>query len=213
MVVVRNFDYFTSCLPAPQKGPDVGIGISGIASVYGNGKALGLTNGTAKYGLEGSSSLSVASGQFGKPLGTPNITSETPGGTVGVVTKTQLGSDLTNSGLIADMSTASAVTVNALRIAFATQKAYEKDARGGTRYVEMIKSHFGVTSPDARQQRPEYLGGNRVPIQVNQVVQSSGEIGSTPLGNTGAYRDWETDRKSTRLNSSHSAKSRMPSSA
>lgn len=63
---------------------------------------------------------------------------------------------------------------------------YEKDARGGSRYIEIIKAHFGVTSPDSRQQRPEYLGGNRVPINVNQVIQQSGTA-ATPMGDTAAY--------------------------
>lgn len=66
-----------------------------------------------------------------------------------------------------------AATINQLRLAFQIQKLYERDARGGTRYIEILKSHFGVTSPDARLQRPEYLGGNRIPININQVVQSS----------------------------------------
>ena len=68
---------------------------------------------------------------------------------------------------------AAAATINQLRMAFQIQKLYEKDARGGSRYIEILKSHFGVTSPDARLQRPEYLGGNRVPININQVVQQS----------------------------------------
>ena len=73
-------------------------------------------------------------------------------------------------------------------MAFQIQKLYERDARGGTRYIEVLKSHFGVTSPDARLQRPEYLGGSRIPININQVIQNSATIdGSTPLGDTAAY--------------------------
>lgn len=76
-----------------------------------------------------------------------------------------------------------ASTINQLRMAFQIQKLYEKDARGGTRYIEILKSHFGVTSPDARLQRPEYLGGNRIPININQIVQQSAtQEGSTPQG-------------------------------
>lgn len=82
----------------------------------------------------------------------------------------------------------SSATINQLRMAFQIQKLYERDARGGTRYIEILKSHFGVTSPDARLQRPEYLGGNRIPITINQVVQNSGTMsGETPQGTTTAY--------------------------
>lgn len=83
---------------------------------------------------------------------------------------------------------AAAATINQLRMAFQIQKLYERDARGGTRYIEILKSHFGVTSPDARLQRPEYLGGNRIPININQVVQSSATASEgTPLGDTAAF--------------------------
>ena len=76
-----------------------------------------------------------------------------------------------------------ATSINQLRMAFQLQKLYEKDARGGTRYTEMIRSHFGVTSPDARLQRPEYLGGKRIPININQVIQSSSSTDNSPQGN------------------------------
>ena len=93
----------------------------------------------------------------------------------------QFGNILTSGGLN--------ITVNSLRLAFATQAQYERDARGGTRYTEIIRSNFGVVSPDARLQRSEYLGGNHIPINVNQVVQQSGGAGVTGsfLGDTGAY--------------------------
>lgn len=77
---------------------------------------------------------------------------------------------------------AAAATINQLRLAFQIQKLYEKDARGGTRYIEILKAHFGVTSPDARLQRPEYLGGNRIPINVNQIVQQSETTSQSPQG-------------------------------
>lgn len=78
---------------------------------------------------------------------------------------------------------AQAATINQLRLAFQIQKLYERDARGGTRYIEILKSHFGVTSPDARLQRPEYLGGNRIPITINQVLQNSETTQQSPQGN------------------------------
>lgn len=89
--------------------------------------------------------------------------------------------------LIADLTQATAATINALRLATQTQRIFEKDARGGTRYTEIIRNHFGVTSPDGRQQRPEYLGGKRIPITINQVLQTSSTDSTSPQGNTGAF--------------------------
>ena len=132
-----------------------------------------------------------------------------------------------------DLSTATAATINQIRQSFQIQKVLERDARGGTRYTEILRSHFGVISPDARLQRPEYLGGGSTLVTINPVAQTSAsEIAGSgsPMGFLAAmgtalqkdgfhqsfvelYRDWETDRKSTRLNSSHRSLSRMPSSA
>ena len=85
------------------------------------------------------------------------------------------------------MSLATGSSINQLRQAFQVQKLYEKDARGGTRYTEILRSHFGVVSPDSRLQRPEYLGGSRIPININQVLQQSESSTNSPLGDTGAY--------------------------
>lgn len=177
----KYHDYFTSCLPSPQKGPDVLIPVAsaGDYAVVGNGKSLGLTDGslTGLFGYQrvpGGSALAVNSGSLGSSVGTEVPSSSILNGSVGVATVSQLGDDLSKSGLIAVASgNAAAATINQLRMAFQIQKLYEKDARGGSRYIEILKSHFGVTSPDARLQRPEYLGGNRVPININQVVQQS----------------------------------------
>lgn len=177
----KYHDYFTSCLPSPQKGPDVLIPVAsaGNYAVVGNGKSLGLTDGslTGLFGYQsvpGGSALAVNSGLLGSSVGTAVPSSSILNGSVGVATVSQLGDDLSKSGLIAVASgNAAAATINQLRMAFQIQKLYEKDARGGSRYIEILKSHFGVTSPDARLQRPEYLGGNRVPININQVVQQS----------------------------------------
>ena len=177
----KYHDYFTSCLPSPQKGPDVLIPVAsaGNYAVVGNGKSLGLTDGslTGLFGYQsvpGGSTLAVNSGTLGSSVGTAVPSSSNLSGSVGVATVSQLGDDLSKSGLIAVASgNAAAATINQLRMAFQIQKLYEKDARGGSRYIEILKSHFGVTAPDARLQRPEYLGGNRVPININQVVQQS----------------------------------------
>lgn len=177
----KYHDYFTSCLPSPQKGPDVLIPVAsaGNYAVVGNGKSLGLTDGslTGLFGYQsvpGGSTLAVNSGTLGSSVGTAVPSSSNLNGSVGVATASELGDDLSKSGLIAVASgNAAAATINQLRMAFQIQKLYEKDARGGSRYIEILKSHFGVTSPDARLQRPEYLGGNRVPININQVVQQS----------------------------------------
>lgn len=177
----KYHDYFTSALPAPQKGEDVGIGLVGFADVYGSGQSplMGRNDTTLPVG---NNKLGVRDAVVGNPALTfGTVTAETH--EAFFATKDAGGSPL---GL-ADLGTASAVTINELRLAFQMQKLLEKDARGGTRYIEILKSHFGVTSPDARLQRPEYLGGNRVPISVSQTIQTSQTTQESPLGDTGAY--------------------------
>lgn len=183
----KYHDYFTSCLPAPQKGPDVGIGLTGNVPVVGNGKVLGLTNGASFAGVYNSGGLNISTDLYGASVSTSG-SGNGLNGALGVPTVDQLSGDLSKSGLVADLGALNSVTINQLRLAFQIQKLYEKDARGGTRYTEILKTHFGVTSPDSRLQRPEYLGGNRVPININQVVQNSATVeGETPLGNVAGY--------------------------
>ena len=92
-----------------------------------------------------------------------------------------------NGTLAADLSDATAATINQLREAFQIQKLYERDARGGTRYIEIIRSHFGVISPDARLQRPEYLGGGSAVLNINPIAQTSSTDTTSPQGNLAAF--------------------------
>lgn len=189
-IAAKYHDYFTSALPSPQKGPDVLIPVAeaGNYNVVGNGKTLALTDGVTLGGFDNTSSnnLYSSSDSFGKSVGVSSSGTSAfgSGKLFGVPTQAQLGSNLENSGLIAVASgNAAAATINQLRLAFQIQKFYEQQARGGSRYTEVVRSFFGVTSPDARLQRPEYLGGNRVPINVNQIIQQSGtESSGTPQG-------------------------------
>ena len=181
--VAKFHDYFTSCLPAPQKGPAVNLPLGTTAPVVGNGKALGLSNGSNNYVPKQGGSSSIDLGAF--------VTASLPTTTSGTAASTNqafgVTTDATKSGLIADLSTATAATINQLREAFQIQRLYEKDARGGTRYRELIHSHFGVTSSDARMQVPEFLGGKRIPINMTQVAQTSSTDSVSPQGNVAAF--------------------------
>ena len=189
----RYNDYFSQALPSPQKGPSVQLpGFAGGSyPVVGNGNTLNLSDGTNHYGMwmrgpVGGGDVYINTRAADKPAGTIDQ-SPTNGGYP--ASGTMLGVATDNSGLVANISGASSVTINELRTAFQLQKYYEQLARSGSRYSEILRSQFRVTSPDARLQNPEYLGGSHLPITVNQVVQNSGtgSGSNTPQGTTAAY--------------------------
>lgn len=166
-------DYFTSALPSAQKGPAVNIPVGSTAPIIGDDRKK-----------EGASTYTIDTNLVGKPVSIFNYN-----GNTGVAdTETENGMQQGKIiSLTADLSSATGATVNQLRQAFAIQKFYERQARGGSRYIEFLKSHFTVTSPDARLQRSEYLGGHRNPININQVLQTSSTDQTSPQGNTSAF--------------------------
>ena len=183
-IAAKYHDYFTSCLPSPQKGPDVLIpsATAGEYPVVGKYK----THDPGGYGMFGRVSKYQ---DIGTLFGTGTLV--TNSGVVQISDDdSPYSSTLDNkivgfepTNLYAVASGGLGASINQLRLAFQIQKYYEQLARGGSRYTEVVRSFFGVVSPDARLQRPEYLGGNRVPINVNQIVQQSGtEASGTPQG-------------------------------
>lgn len=172
----KRHDYFTSCLPFAQKGTAASIPLAGTAPIKGLGLTVGAVGTTGATFVETQGSRVYANAAFYGRNGAAVTGAPDPGG---------IGVEQNASGVpqvFADLSAATAVTINALRQSFQVQKLLERDARGGTRYTEILRSHFGVVSPDARLQRPEYLGGGCSPLVVNPVAQTA-ITGTTPQGN------------------------------
>ncbi|MDH4290373.1 MAG: hypothetical protein OEV65_16665 [Aquincola sp.] len=167
----KRHDYFTSALPWPQKGEAVQIPLGTTARVVSNADTGG-DIGVWSLQQDGFRSM------------------DTDGAAGGKVRMTSTPNSV-DASLHADLSTATAATINSLRQAFQIQKIFERDARGGTRLVEIIRAHFGVVSPDFRMQRPEFLGGGSSPVNVSPIPQTSGTAGTgaytpTPQGNLAA---------------------------
>lgn len=181
----KRKDYFTSALPWPQKGAAVGMSLTGSAPVVGNGRIFGLQDVSGNpFTLEVAPSTG-SSGSYTDP-----VYSQHNGYTSNANKPLLVSTDVNKSSLEAQFDGGNATfTVNAFRQAVALQQLLERDARGGTRYTEILRAHFGVTSPDARLQRPELLGSFSVPLALHTVPQSSGTgtSSSTPQGNLSAF--------------------------
>lgn len=163
----KRHDYFTSALPWTQKGPGVDISLTGNAPIMAQYTQAPAGAKVSSYTARDGASSTVFNA----------ITYGSPG----------VAGSLTGEGVYADLSDVSAITINGLRTAFQMQKFYERLARGGSRYTEVLRSFFGVVSPDARLQRPEFLGSFTKMVMVNPIAQTSATDDTSPQGNLSAY--------------------------
>ena len=163
----KTHDYFTSALPTPQKGDAVDLPLGTSAPIGFNDTAASTVYLTAENSAGTDTMLGTGVSQLYSNASTSPLTPNTP--------------------LYADLNQATGATINQLREAFQVQSLLERDNRGGTRYKELIYSHFGVETGDARLDRPEYLGGRRSPITVTPIPQTSSTDTTTPQGNMASY--------------------------
>lgn len=177
----KMFDYYTGALPEPQKGEPITLPLSGNAPILPYENDLKTVSQDDVYARQYTVSGNTHNAKFGLQY-TQNVgTYRVQGADSPAINEKEI-----EHYLMADLSSVNATTINQLRQAFQIQKLLEKDARGGTRYREVLREHFGVISPDSRMQIPEYLGGYRLPINVSQVIQTSSTDNTSPLGNTAA---------------------------
>lgn len=183
--VCKYKDYFTSCLPSPQKAAEpVQLPMTGNAQIVWPNSAEIMGNG--EIFQDGSGNLENIPINTNMKLAASKKNNKNGKSIVMFGGQTN-ASEINYSTMMADLSTVTAATINELRQAIAVQHIFERDARTGTRYKEILKGAWGVTSPDARLDRSEYIGGHRMPINVNQVIQTSSTDSTSPQGNTGAY--------------------------
>lgn len=179
----KRYDYFCGSLPWPQKGEAVDLPLGASATITGV-SSLGTS----------SDHIGSLNSAFNLSISMPNDNGYVPTAPYrsGMAAKDFLASDIPKmpsqtSPWLADLSNVSAITINSLRQAFMLQRYYEIDARGGTRYTEKLQAHFGVTNPDARLQRPEFLGSHSSMMNINPVTQTSSTDSTTPQGNLAAF--------------------------
>ena len=176
----KRHDYFTSAFPWTQKGPGVSIGLAGTAPIQGTA-TLTMPNGVNLLDRQsGDLYASVVGTAVRKGTGATSVWYESGTGNTSV-------SNVSSDGWFANLDESSIFTINSLRTAFQMQKFYERLARGGSRYTEVLRSFFGVVSPDARLQRPEFLGSFTKMVNVNPIAQTSATDDTSPQGNLSAY--------------------------
>lgn len=193
----KRHDYFTSALPWTQKGPGVSIGLAGTATLVDPSPVSGYfvqqsddRLGAAQLSRDGGvGETAVENGTLRYTAGGRNvaIAGHAAPDTSYVTVTAQPGSSWLSKNTYADLDSSDMFTINSLRTAFQMQKFYERLARGGSRYTEVLRSFFGVVSPDARLQRPEFLGSFTKMVNVNPIAQTSATDSTSPQGNLSAY--------------------------
>lgn len=189
-------DYFTQAQPSPQKGPEVSIGLGGSAPIVSDGNALSFTDGVNQDVYLGSANTQQT-GVYGvRPYPQSGVTPPNPVPVgygldltdgMGSVPAPNKAFGFSGKGLKADLSQASAVTINALRYASAVQQFQEANALTGNRYPEFIPAQYGVYCPDASLQRPQYIGGMKSPMVISEVLQTSSTTTDSPQGNMAGH--------------------------